>query len=155
MKPALFCIEAYFTPIVGLQTGKRWNGWHVPLFPMASCEAIARECLDEDGKPCFRFDESTRCWMQAPALGCEEDGEWASKPVLVDGVEYWAMGDGYCWDEVGLCSDGGRAFFRDGVEDAHPELWPLPVQAFLLGELWTHGYSAHFHYNATNYSFAR
>lgn len=136
MKPALFAIDAHLGPIVGLQTGKRWNGWHVPLFPMASCEAIARECPDEDGKPVFRLDPVTRCWMQAPAPGCEEDGEWASKPVLVDGVEHWEMGDGYCWDEVGLDAGDWKTFYRDGKEDVRPDLWPLPVQAFVLSEIW-------------------
>lgn len=155
MKPALFCIEAYATPVIGLQTGKRWNGWHVPLFPMASCEAVALACPDEDGNVHFRFDPVTRCWIEAPAPGCEEDGDWPSEPVLVDGVEYWAMGGGYCWDEVGLCADGERAFFRDGKEDVRPDLWPLPVQAFLLGELWVHGHSASFHFDGINYSFAR
>lgn len=103
---------------------------------MASCEVIARECPNEDGKPVFRFDPVTRCWMQAPAPGCEDDGEWASKPVLVGGVEYWEMGDGYCWDEVGLDAGDWRTFYLDGNEDRHPEFWPLPIQAFVLSEIW-------------------
>ncbi len=153
MKPALFCIDAYFAPIAGLQTGKRWNGWHVPLFPMASCEAIARECPDVDGKACFRFDPVTRCWVQAPPAGCEEDGEWASTPVLVDGVEHWAMGDGYCWDEVGLWNDDCRTWRKDGVE-CDPSQWPLAVQAELLPRVWRpHHPQCSMSFEGSEYSF--
>lgn len=102
MNPTLFSIES-FPPIVpGVCSGRRWNGWRVPLFPLASCEAIARACVREDGTPEFRFDPVTRCWMQAPPEGCEDEGEWATHPVMIDGVEHWEMGDGYCWDEVAL-----------------------------------------------------
>jgi hypothetical protein len=94
MKTHLFGIGEGPEEFPGIDSGKRWNGWQVPLFTMETCVAIAAAFLREDGSPVFRYDPARQAWVETSAEG----DEWAEHARLINGVLYWPMGDGYMWE---------------------------------------------------------
>ena len=129
MKPALFAIDGEGPLYPGIWTGETWNGWAVPLFPMATCLRIAAEMLDDDGQPIFTFKEHRQCWRQRAPLDCPEEGPWVEPAVMVDGVPHWRMGDGYIWERVSL--EGGEIYSANGQPILRDAI-PLPHQAAII-----------------------
>ena len=132
--PALFAICGEGPLYPGLHTGETWNGWAVPLFPMASCLRIAADMLDDSGQPIFSFNEHRQVWRQRAPLDCPDEGPWVEPAVMVDGVPHWKMGDGYMWEDVSLDCPS-MPMYRDGME-IDPATIPMEVQALIIPEIW-------------------
>ena len=92
----------------GLDSGKTWNGWACPLFPLEEAKRIME--LQHD----FVFEANLGGWdVYAVSYDSERDVftmDWMVNdraessetiaPVLVDGVKYYPLGAfNWCWYE--------------------------------------------------------
>lgn len=102
-----FDIDNQFGPLEGVHNPThRWNGWAVPMFTMDSVLRIQKVCKEDLFSV---YDEGT-------TITVDEDGVWeldhmyrddTSDPrgykvpeIVVRGVTYYGVGDGWCWSEV-------------------------------------------------------
>lgn len=94
-RAGVFDIDGLFGDLPGYTTGRRWNGWACPCFPLASCEVILSRCSGA------HLDPET----QAAIIPREDAGPgdppeeiYPATTILVAGqpVEVWAIGCG-CW----------------------------------------------------------
>lgn len=149
MTQSLFAIDCSHRPFIGVDSGKRWNGWAVPLFPMAVCQAIAAEFLRDDGSPIFRFNPDSQMWEEHT-----EEGWITWEPShLIEGVPHWVMGDGYMWDKVscGDDDDGWGWYYVNGAQTL-PSAIPLDAQCAILWAIWKGGSGGSITHQGSTYS---
>jgi hypothetical protein len=105
MEKAVFTLEGEIF-VEGIHNPhKRWNGWAMPLLPLASVvkvaewlESIGANVADGgipvviDGVPHWEsLDEMTETTVETHRID----------PTVIDGVEYFSIGaGGWCWDDV-------------------------------------------------------
>lgn len=124
-----YTIDGLDATVEAWDTGKRWNGWHVPAFDWDGVEAL-RDAVQEAHGGAVRIR-----WRQLPyrervgvvVLGPSTDEKGHTYPAatyrLPDGREktLYAVGAfGWCWYPVEEDDGGGldRATLRDRLRDA-------------------------------------
>lgn len=93
----------------------RWNGWAVPSFTHAECERIAAQSAlwnaaqvrlygaeDAIDSMCnvFTWDAERGAWLEADPRYPEDGPDVCMPAYLPDGTPVYALGNGYCWQEV-------------------------------------------------------
>ena len=77
-----------------VNNNERWNGWLVPFFTMEEVRKL-KPVLDRigEGQLGITITDNTVCEFI-------ESESWEVPTMVVNGITYYNVGDGYCWDSI-------------------------------------------------------
>jgi hypothetical protein len=102
MKKAFFNIDGDSSQpsYEGLCDGSTWNGWAMPYFTKEVGLQIVKDFnQDEQIDSVLKYSATENVFKE---LTVDNDDFYIDifQPILVGGIEYFQIGNGYCWAEV-------------------------------------------------------
>ena len=116
-----------FGPYKGLHSpSARWNGWLMPLFTVDVVREIADDLAREQALVGLHPEETVTITVdadgvwehQGPSEGYADPRGMRVEPVSIGGVDYYGIGDGFCWTEwTDMCCECGGEFLVSEMTD--------------------------------------
>ena len=108
MKTQIFEIEVNdgYEQFEGITLGQTWNGWQCPQFDLANVTKILEGIgTKEDAMKCsfsyYEYDSVYDVIIETIFWDGKIEAIDISKPILVDGVKYYAIGCfNWCWSKA-------------------------------------------------------